>query len=98
MRTALSPLSDAERPTGFFSLRILDSFHHFFVMESNTLALTGYGFIVLAGAMNILRWRKTQRTIEKLDRPSEADGHRRAAERDEAWYSTALAVFDEPKY
>jgi hypothetical protein len=60
-------------------------------MEANSIALAGYGFIALAGAMSVLRWRSKRRLIAKLPKPNETDGHRRAAEREEAWYGEALA-------
>jgi len=66
-------------------------------MEANSEALAGYGFIALAGAMNLLRWRSKRRSIEKFDKPNETDGHRRAAEREEAWYGDVRPLFTHRK-
>jgi len=63
-------------------------------MEANSFALVGCGCIALVGATKLLRWRSKRRSIEKLEKPNEGDGHRRAAEREEAWYGEALASFD----
>jgi hypothetical protein len=63
---------------------------HYLDMEANSVALVGYGFIALAGAMNLLRWRSRRRAIEKFHNPKARDGHQRAAEREEAWYGEAL--------
>ena len=62
-------------------------------MDANSVALACFGFIAMAGAIYLLRRRNKRRSIEKFAKLNETDGHRRAAEREEAWYREALASF-----
>ncbi len=66
-------------------------------MEATSVALAGSGFIALAGAVYLLGRRSKRRPIQKLGEPNETDGHRRAAEREEAWYGEAIASFADRK-
>jgi len=86
-------LAIRQRKLGIFLPKLSGYIKHYRGMEANSIALAGYGFIALASAMSLLRWRSKRRSLEKVDKPNETDGHRRAAEREEAWYGEALASF-----
>jgi hypothetical protein len=80
-------------PVGVFLTLCFGFVTHYLGMEAISVASACYGFIALAGAMCLLRRRNKRRSIENIPQPNETDGHRRAVEREEAWYGRALASF-----